>query len=228
MTLRKDTIDKEVFLAFLLSRLAPGTDIKKDAKTADFLTEIGMGTKDSPAFSGITAPTMMFYPKMAGWNAAADGSKVALTVGGTSVLEVSKDSLFHSGTISAGKALKAGQATIAEDGNISGTKWGGWLDAFLKDGISTDGNGLWWNAALSSLKMRIGAWSIPGSSGGDGVSITFPQAFPNACLIVIPIPSTGGASEQIGCQGFNKTGAVIQKGASDTNPRSGKYLAIGY
>ena len=98
----------------------------------------------------------------------------------------------------------------------------------LNDSMSTDNNGLWWNAALSSLRIRIGGWSIQDSSGGTGTTVTFPQAFPGACLIVIPIPSTGGASEQIGCQSYTNTQAVIQKGASDTEPRSGKYLAIGY
>ena len=98
----------------------------------------------------------------------------------------------------------------------------------LNDSMSTDNNGLWWNAALSSLRIRIGGWSIPSTSGGTGTTVTFPQAFPGACLIVIPVPSTGGASEQIGCQSYTNTQAVIQKGASDTEPRSGKYLAIGY
>ena len=98
----------------------------------------------------------------------------------------------------------------------------------LNDSMSTDNYGLWWNAALSSLRIRIGGWSIQDSSGGTGTTVTFPQAFDGACLIVIPVPSTGGASEQIGCQSFTNTQAVIQKGASDTEPRSGKYLAIGY
>jgi len=98
----------------------------------------------------------------------------------------------------------------------------------LNDSMSTDNYGLWWNAALSALRIRIGGWAILDTTGGTDTTVTFPQAFPAACLIVIPVPSTGGASEQIGCQSYTNTQAVIQKGASDTEPRSGKYLAIGY
>ncbi len=115
-------------------------------------------------------------------------------------------------------------ADIAADNNIAAFR----NNLNLNDSMSTDNYGLWWNAALSSLRIRIGGWSIQSTTGGTGTTVTFPQAFPGACLIVIPVPSTGGASEQIGCQSFSNTQAVIQKGASDTEPRSGKYLAIGY
>ncbi|WP_414162897.1 hypothetical protein ACMGGS_12285 [Superficieibacter sp. BNK-5] len=115
-------------------------------------------------------------------------------------------------------------ADIAEDNNELSFR----NNLGLNDTMSTDNYGLWWNAALSSLRIRIGGWNIPNTTGGTGTTVIFPQAFPDACLIVIPVPSTGGASEQIGCQSFTNTQAVIQKGASDTEPRSGKYLAIGY
>ncbi|HCL5488405.1 TPA: hypothetical protein ACH0WM_005542, partial [Citrobacter freundii] len=112
--------------------------------------------------------------------------------------------------------------------NLTGSKWGGWLDAFMKDGMSTDGNGLWWDAFSSQLQFRIGDFNIADAAGGAGTSVTFPKAFKNGCLMVIPVPGNGGAAQQIGSQSYSSSGAVLQKGASDNSPRSGKYLAIGY
>ncbi|HCC5818771.1 TPA: hypothetical protein M5844_005290, partial [Citrobacter freundii] len=131
--------------------------------------------------------------------------------------------------LTAETSLQVGSTCIlATDGNLTGSKWGGWLDAFMKDGMSTDGNGLWWDAFSSQLQFRIGDFNIADAAGGAGTSVTFPKAFKNGCLMVIPVPGNGGAAQQIGSQSYSSSGAVLQKGASDISPRSGKYLAVGY
>ncbi|MDT7174434.1 phage tail protein [Citrobacter freundii] len=162
-------------------------------------------------------------------NLISGANNLVIQVGGNDVASLTPGNNFFKGKLTAETSLQVGSTCIlATDGNLTGSKWGGWLDAFMKDGMSTDGNGLWWDAFSSQLQFRVGDWNIPDAAGGAGTSVTFPKAFKNGCLMVIPIPGDGGSSEQIGSQSYSASGAVLQKGASDKNPRSGKYLAIGY
>ncbi|MFH3029907.1 gp53-like domain-containing protein [Citrobacter freundii] len=162
-------------------------------------------------------------------NLISGANNLVIQVGGNDVASLTPGNNFFKGKLTAETSLQVGSTCIlATDGNLTGSKWGGWLDAFMKDGMSTDGNGLWWDAFSSQLQFRVGDWIIPDAAGGAGTSVTFPKAFKNGCLMVIPIPGNGGASQQIGSQSHSASGAVLQKGASDNNPRSGKYLAIGY
>lgn len=162
-------------------------------------------------------------------NLISGANNLVIQVGGNDIASLTPGNNFFKGKLTAETSLQVGSTCILDtDGNLTGSKWGGWLDAFMKDGMSTDGNGLWWDAFSSQLQFRVGDWNIPDAAGGAGTSVTFPKAFKNGCLMVIPIPGNGGASQQIGSQSYSASGAVIQKGASDNNPRSGKYLAIGY
>ncbi|EOM1151919.1 hypothetical protein ACNA9W_004579 [Citrobacter freundii] len=162
-------------------------------------------------------------------NLIGGANNLVIQVGGNDIASLTPGNNFFKGKLTAETSLQVGSTCIlATDGNLTGSKWGGWLDAFMKDGMSTDGNGLWWDAFSSQLQFRVGDWNIPDAAGGAGTSVTFPKAFKNGCLMVIPIPGNGGASQQIGSQSYSASGAVLQKGASDNNPRSGKYLAIGY
>ncbi len=162
-------------------------------------------------------------------NLVGGENNLVIQVGGNDIASLTPGNNFFKGKLTAETSLQVGSTCIlATDGNLTGSKWGGWLDAFMKDGMSTDGNGLWWDAFSSQLQFRVGDWNIPDAAGGAGTSVTFPKAFKNGCLMVIPIPGNGGASQQIGSQSYSASGAVLQKGASDNNPRSGKYLAIGY
>ncbi|MEH5749721.1 gp53-like domain-containing protein, partial [Citrobacter freundii] len=162
-------------------------------------------------------------------NLISGANNLVIQVGGNDIASLTPGNNFFKGKLTAETSLQVGSTCIlATDGNLTGSKWGGWLDAFMKDGMSTDGNGLWWDAFSSQLQFRVGDWNIPDAAGGAGTSVTFPKAFKNGCLMVIPIPGDGGSSEQIGSQSYSASGAVLQKGASDKNPRSGKYLAIGY
>ncbi|CAH3244027.1 hypothetical protein AI2602V1_1242 [Citrobacter freundii] len=162
-------------------------------------------------------------------NLVGGENNLVIQVGGSDIASLTPGNNFLKGKVTAETSLQVGSTCIlAADGNLTGSKWGGWLDAFMKDGMSTDGNGLWWDAFSSQLQFRIGDFNIADAAGGAGTSVTFPKAFKNGCLMVIPVPGYGGAAQQIGTQSYSASGAVIQKGASDNNPRSGKYLAVGY
>ncbi|MGT9854313.1 phage tail protein [Citrobacter freundii complex sp. 2025EL-00205] len=162
-------------------------------------------------------------------NLISGANNLVIQVGGNDIASLTPGNNFFKGKLTAETGLQVGNTCIlATDGNLTGSKWGGWLDAFMKDGMSTDGNGLWWDAFSSQLQFRIGDFNIADAAGGAGTSVTFPKAFKNGCLMVIPVPGDGGAAQQIGSQSYSSSGAVLQKGASDNSPRSGKYLAIGY
>ena len=162
-------------------------------------------------------------------NLVGGENNLVIQVGGSDIASLTPGNNFLKGKVTAETSLQVGSTCIlAADGNLTGSKWGGWLDAFMKDAMSTDGNGLWWDAFSSQLQFRIGDFNIADAAGGAGTSVTFPKAFKNGCLMVIPVPGNGGAAQQIGTQSYSSSGAVIQKGASDNNPRSGKYLAVGY
>ncbi|MGO0649310.1 gp53-like domain-containing protein [Citrobacter freundii] len=162
-------------------------------------------------------------------NLVGGENNLVIQVGGSDIASLTPGNNFLKGKVTAETSLQVGSTCIlAADGNLTGSKWGGWLDAFMKDAMSTDGNGLWWDAFSSQLQFRIGDFNIADATGGAGTSVTFPKAFKNGCLMVIPVPGNGGAAQQIGTQSYSASGAVIQKGASDNNPRSGKYLAVGY
>ena len=162
-------------------------------------------------------------------NLISGANNLVMQVGGNDIASLTPGNNFFKGKLTAETSLQVGSTCIlATDGNLTGSKWGGWLDAFMKDGMSTDGNGLWWDAFSSQLQFRIGDFNIADAAGGAGTSVTFPKAFKNGCLMVIPVPGNGGAAQQIGSQSYSSSGAVLQKGASDISPRSGKYLAVGY
>ncbi|EOD3185652.1 gp53-like domain-containing protein [Citrobacter freundii] len=183
--------------------------------------------KQVAAAESLSAPKVILRPGDV--NLISGKNNLVIQVGGNDIASLTPGNNFFKGKLTAENSLQVGSTCIlATDGNLTGSKWGGWLDAFMKDGMSTDGNGLWWDAFSSQLQFRVGDWNIPDAAGGAGTSVTFPKAFKNGCLMVIPIPGNGGASQQIGSQSYSASGAVLQKGASDNNPRSGKYLAIGY
>ncbi|WP_247753612.1 gp53-like domain-containing protein [Citrobacter freundii] len=183
--------------------------------------------KQVAAAESLSAPKVILRPGDV--NLISGKNNLVIQVGGNDIASLTPGNNFFKGKLTAETSLQVGSTCIlATDGNLTGSKWGGWLDAFMKDGMSTDGNGLWWDAFSSQLQFRIGGFNIADAAGGAGTSVTFTKAFKNGCLIVIPVPGNGGAAQQIGCLSYSSSGAVLQKGASDNSPRSGKYLAIGY
>ncbi|MBD5686642.1 hypothetical protein IF824_15440 [Citrobacter freundii] len=212
--------------ALFLDTSQNGADIQDKAL---FLQNLGLGKTDSPEFGGLKAPSITLRDGKISLTSSTDGTTLGVTVSGASVAEIRASNFFHQKTIVAGEDIRVGSTCILDtDGNLTGSKWGGWLDAFMKDAMSTDGNGLWWDAFSSQLQFRIGDFNIADAAGGAGTSVTFPKAFKNGCLMVIPVPGNGGAAQQIGIQSYSSSGAALQKGASDNSPRSGKYLAVGY
>nr|EGP3877129.1 hypothetical protein [Salmonella enterica subsp. enterica serovar Durban] len=87
------------------------------------------------------------------------------------------------GAIMANTALHAGNATVATDGNINGSVWGGWLNDWLNNNLSRkntaslETNG-WFKDASTGLIVQ---WGITGGNLNKAV-VNLPIPFPNAGL----------------------------------------------
>ncbi|ECP6666144.1 hypothetical protein FUU15_09265 [Salmonella enterica] len=87
------------------------------------------------------------------------------------------------GAIMANTALHAGNATVATDGNIYGSIWGGWLNDWINNNLSRkntaslETNG-WFKDASTGLIIQ---WGITGGNLNKAV-VNLPIPFPNAGL----------------------------------------------
>lgn len=85
------------------------------------------------------------------------------------------------------------------------------------------------NAFTQSLPtgviFQIGVFAI-GSAAGATTTVTFPKAFSQICIGLIPAVASA-ADQMIGYSNVTTTGATIRKGSGDASSRSGFYLAIG-
>ncbi|EDJ1487926.1 hypothetical protein GE818_16745 [Salmonella enterica] len=90
---------------------------------------------------------------------------------------------FVNGDIAANTALHAGGATVATDGNVYGTVWGGWLNDWLNNNLSRKNtaslatNG-WFKDASTGLIIQ---WGIAAGNLNKSV-VNLPIPFPNAGL----------------------------------------------
>ncbi|EJX4928732.1 hypothetical protein OD635_005813 [Salmonella enterica] len=87
------------------------------------------------------------------------------------------------GDVTAGRALHAGNATFAADGNVNGSAWGGWLNDFLNNNYNRKntaslGDYGWVRDESTGFIMQ---WGTLNSSNG---TYNFPRTFPVACLAV--------------------------------------------
>ncbi len=87
------------------------------------------------------------------------------------------------GDVTAGRALHAGNATFAADGNVNGSVWGGWLNDWINNNFNrknTAGLGSfgWVRDESTGFIMQ---W---GTLGGSNGTYNFPRAFPAACFAV--------------------------------------------
>ncbi|EJA5987984.1 hypothetical protein OD507_004225 [Salmonella enterica] len=87
------------------------------------------------------------------------------------------------GDIMANRNLNAGSATVATDGNVNGTVWGGWLNDFLNNNYNRKntaslGDYGWVRDESTGFIMQ---WGTLNSSNG---TYNFPRTFPVACLAV--------------------------------------------
>ena len=76
----------------------------------------------------------------------------------------------------------------------------------------------------NDLILQWGTFSTPATAGAD-VTVTFPIAFPNACLSA---GCTSEAEQAIGIAAFTKTNVTVSKGVSDPYARSGYWYSIGH
>lgn len=87
------------------------------------------------------------------------------------------------GSIMASTALHSGDATLATDGNVYGTIWGGWLNDWINNNLSRkntaslETNG-WFKDASTGLIIQ---WGITGGNLNKAV-VNLPIPFPNAGL----------------------------------------------
>ncbi|EHJ8490138.1 phage tail protein [Salmonella enterica] len=87
------------------------------------------------------------------------------------------------GAIMANTALHAGNATVATDGNINGSVWGGWLNDWINNNLSRkntaslETNG-WFKDASTGLIIQ---WGVTGGNLNKAV-VNLPIPFPNAGL----------------------------------------------
>ena len=82
-------------------------------------------------------------------------------------------------------------------------------------------------SGLGGLNVQWGDWAISKVDAGAGVVVTFPRAFPTACVGVFAIP-VNAAPEQIGYREYSRTGCTLTKGVGHTGATAGRYFAIGY
>jgi hypothetical protein len=76
----------------------------------------------------------------------------------------------------------------------------------------------------NDLILQWGTFSTPAAANTD-VTVTFPIAFPNACLSA---GCTSEAEQAIGIAAFTKTNVTVSKGASDHYARFGYWYSIGH
>ncbi|MGE4774733.1 gp53-like domain-containing protein [Yersinia enterocolitica] len=144
---------------------------------------------------GLKGAAVLDIGKTAGTAAAGDDSRIvnaissqsthvqlpgALTAGS----DIRAARLLSKSDLIAGEGRAEGHATLAVDGNVHGTVWGGPLSTYinnLRNTASGGGNG-WHRDAATGIIMQ---W-VKGapSSGSDEtiVNLYFPMAFPNVCF----------------------------------------------
>jgi len=80
----------------------------------------------------------------------------------------------------------------------------------------------------AGMKLQYGPFSL-GASNTATTTVTFKEAFINACVMIIASPY-GASNDQIGFvpASLTNTSGVLSKGTGDNTARTGIYLAIGY
>ncbi|ECO5920036.1 hypothetical protein FYD61_23535, partial [Salmonella enterica] len=97
------------------------------------------------------------------------------------------------GDIHAGGSLHAGGNTIATDGNIYGSLWGGWLNDWLNNQFAARDNNINARAPRNTASLATNGWFRDASTGlivqwgthpgGAGTyTVNLPQPFPHAGL----------------------------------------------
>ena len=130
-----------------------------------------------------------------------------------------------------------GSGILAGDGNVSGSRWGGWLSEYVgaknTAGLATTG---WWRCGSTGLIIQWGSVSTTANPGEGGAYVNFPITFPNVCCVVSPGRWAAAAGSvhadgdlmivSTSQSGF--TGSTQQFSDSTSDLRGYSWMAIGY
>ncbi|EII0893215.1 hypothetical protein OGA65_001894 [Salmonella enterica] len=137
---------------------------------------------------------------------------------------------FVNGDITANTALHAGGATVATDGNVYGTVWGGWLNDWLNNNLSRKNtaslatNG-WFRDSSTGWIIQ---WGITPYAGTTTITVNLPTPFPVGAFMAMGVP---GAALYWGEDGASGSAAILnnsQLRVTTDNSLPTAWIAIGH
>ncbi|EGJ8136535.1 hypothetical protein INU97_004683, partial [Salmonella enterica] len=143
------------------------------------------------------------------------------------------------GDIYAGGSLHAGGNTIATDGNIYGSLWGGWLNDWLNNQFAACNNNINARAPRNTASLATNGWFRDASTGlivqwgthpgGAGTyTVNLPQPFPHAGLWAL---GWVAASLGYGQDDFSNSAGLINNSQIQVtidHDTGTSWIAIGY
>lgn len=134
------------------------------------------------------------------------------------------------GRIMAHTALHSGDATLATDGNVYGTIWGGWLNDWLNNNLSRKNtaslatNG-WFRDSSTGWIIQ---WGITPYAGTTTITVNLPTPFPVGAFMAMGVP---GAALYWGEDGASGSAAILnnsQLRVTTDNSLPTAWIAIGH
>ncbi|EAM5882179.1 hypothetical protein EPW57_09935 [Salmonella enterica] len=134
------------------------------------------------------------------------------------------------GEIRANTLLHAGDATLATDGNVYGTIWGGWLNDWLNNNLSRKNtaslatNG-WFRDSSTGWIIQ---WGITPYAGTTTITVNLPTPFPVEAFMAMGVP---GAALYWGEDGASGSAAILnnsQLRVTTDNSLPTAWIAIGH
>ncbi|ELU5952145.1 tail fiber protein [Salmonella enterica] len=134
------------------------------------------------------------------------------------------------GDITANTALRAGGATVATDGNVYGTMWGGWLNDWINNNLSRKNtaslatNG-WFRDSSTGWIIQ---WGITPYAGTTTITVNLPTPFPVGAFMAMGVP---GAALYWGEDGASGSAAILnnsQLRVTTDNSLPTAWIAIGH
>ncbi|EBP3998258.1 phage tail protein [Salmonella enterica subsp. enterica] len=134
------------------------------------------------------------------------------------------------GRIMAHTALHSGDATLATDGNVYGTIWGGWLNDWINNNLSRKNtaslatNG-WFRDSSTGWIIQ---WGITPYAGTTTITVNLPTPFPVGAFMAMGVP---GAALYWGEDGASGSAAILnnsQLRVTTDNSLPTAWIAIGH
>ncbi|ECC9940821.1 hypothetical protein WDI34_005570, partial [Salmonella enterica subsp. enterica] len=134
------------------------------------------------------------------------------------------------GEIRTNTLLHAGDATIATDGNVYGTIWGGWLNDWINNNLSRKNtaslatNG-WFRDSSTGWIIQ---WGITPYAGTTTITVNLPTPFPVGAFMAMGVP---GAALYWGEDGASGSAAILnnsQLRVTTDNSLPTAWIAIGH